>query len=123
MCHITSQVTLCYFQPQEQLNKEISIRKALSRKLNESEAGNNHLQSQISEFKKQLEQSASVNIDLKKQLEAKEEVLRSKNEEKKQMQTAIDELTKTADSFNHTVQELCAKGKDVSTCKVKAAST
>jgi len=60
---------------------------------------------------------------LKKQLEAKEEVLRSKNVEKKQMQTAIDELTKTAESFNNTVQELCAQGKDVSTCKIKAVST
>ena len=67
--------------------------------------------------------SEAVNNDLKKQLEAKEEVLRSKNVEKKQMQTAIDELTKTVDSVEHTVQELCALIKDVSTCNIEAVST
>jgi soluble cytochrome b562 len=88
-----------------------------------SEAVNSHLHSQLSEFKIKLEQSASNNSDLKKQLEAKEEILLRKNEEKKQMQTAIDELTKTLDSVDQTVKELCGQVKNVSTCKIEAVST
>ena len=59
VCHITLTVTLCYFPLKEQLNKQSAISKI------------------------RLEQSVSVNNDMKKQQEAKEEVLRSKNKEKK----------------------------------------
>jgi peptidoglycan hydrolase CwlO-like protein len=81
------------------------------------------LQSQLSKFKIKLEQSASFSDDLKTQLEAKEEVLQRTNEEKKQMQTAVDELRKNVDSVNQQVQELCGQIKDVSTCKLDASST
>jgi len=46
-CHITSQVPLYYFEPQEQLNKQISTSETLSRKLNESEAVNSYLNTTI----------------------------------------------------------------------------
>jgi len=70
-----------------------------------------------------LEQSLLVNNDLKKQLEEKDEILRSKNEEKEQMQTTINELTNTVNAVNHTVQQLCGHIKDVSTCKIEDVSS
>ena len=80
------------------------------------------MQPQLSEFKVKLRQSASVNSDLKEHLEAKEEVLQSKNEEKEQLQTAIDALTKTMDSVKQTVKQLCGQIRDVSTCKTEAVT-
>jgi len=61
--------------------KQIRISQTLSKKLNVSQAFNNLLQRQLSMFEIKLEQTASHNSDLKKQLEAKDEILRSKNEE------------------------------------------
>jgi chromosome segregation ATPase len=113
--HIRLQVNIFYLQLQDDLTQQNHTLQTTARKLNESEAVNHHLQRQQDEFKIALEQSASLNSNLKKQLEAKEEVLQSRNEENKQMQTRIDSLIKTVGTVNRTVQELCGQIKDVST--------
>jgi uncharacterized coiled-coil protein SlyX len=53
--HITLQVTPCYFQLQEQPNKQISISETLSRKLNESDAVISHLNTTIDGLTKTVE--------------------------------------------------------------------
>jgi uncharacterized FlaG/YvyC family protein len=103
------------------------------------------------EFKTKLLQSEDVISSLKKQLETKEEILRSNTETQKQLQATINGQTKTEETSNRTVQELREKGKqlqatidgltktvetlnqtvkmlcwhpnDVSTCKVEAVTT
>jgi hypothetical protein len=67
-----------------------------------------------------LEQSASVNDDLKKEQQAKEEVLQSKDEDMEEMVSAVIELIET---LNQEVQGLCGLIKDVSTCKLEVSST
>jgi hypothetical protein len=67
-----------------------------------------------------LEESDSVSSDLKRQLEAKEEVLKSNNDKQKQLQTAVDSLTKTVDSLNKRLQVLCEPPKFVSTFNIPA---
>lgn len=102
-----SQYEEFFGQCKVQVKKQIRISKHLSRKLGESDAVNNHSQIQLSKFKIKLEQSASVNNDLKKQLEAKEKVVQIKNEETELLQTTIDALTNTLDSVNQVLEELC----------------
>jgi PDZ domain-containing secreted protein len=48
---------------------------------------------------------------LKKQLEAKDNVLKTNNETRKQLQTAIDVLAKAEETNNRTIQELREKEK------------
>ena len=103
------------------------------------------------EFKSKLQQSEGFINHTKKQLEAKDEVLRSKNEKLEQLQTkidgqtkmleannrtvqelrerqtqlqgTIDGLTKTVETLNQKVQLLCEHPQDVSTCRVETVST
>jgi hypothetical protein len=102
------------------VKEQIRLSETLSRKTDESDAVNNHNQIQLSNFKIELEQSASVKTDLKKQLKAKEEVLQFKNEETELLQTTVDILTDKLGSVNQVVQELCGQIKDVSSCKLEA---
>ena len=95
VCHRTLQETLCCLHIQERLKKQINKSRATSRKLKESEAINSHL---------------------KKELAAKEKVLKSNNEKQEQLQSAIDGLTKTEGSLSQTVQRVC-------TCKVQYVMT
>jgi chromosome segregation ATPase len=113
--HITLQVNIFYLQLLDDLTQQNHTLQTNSRKINESEPFNHYLQRQQDEFKIALEQSTSLNSSLKKQLEAKEKVLQSRNKEKKKMQTRIHSLIKTVGTLNRTVQELCGQIKDVST--------
>lgn len=58
------------------------------------------------QFKIQREQLEAVNHNLKKQLEAEEVILKSKDEEMKQFQTVNESLTKRVQSPNRTVLQL-----------------
>jgi len=89
------QEILCYLQIQECLTKQINKSQAICTKLKESEEVNSHL---------------------KKQLAAKEEVLKGNNEKQEQLQTLINDLTKTVKSLNRTVHR-------VSTCKIQVLKT
>jgi predicted translin family RNA/ssDNA-binding protein len=75
---------------------------------------------------------------LNEQLQAKEEVLNFNIETRKQMQTAIDEITRREETNNRTIQELREEQKqlvatiddltktmepDVSTCKLEAVTS
>jgi chromosome segregation ATPase len=87
--------TLCYLQLQEQLIQQFYIWQSTATKLKKTEG---------------------VISFLKKQLEAKEESLKSSNQKQEELQTAIIVLTQTVQSLNQTVQRLCAQPKDVSRC-------
>jgi hypothetical protein len=67
-----------------------------------------------------LEESNLVSSDLKRQLREQEEVLKSNKDEQKQLQTTIDDLTKTVESLNQRLQALCEPPKFVSTFKIPA---
>jgi predicted nuclease with TOPRIM domain len=58
------------------------------------------------QFKNQLQQSEAVNQNLTKQLEAKEVILKSKDEEMKRLTTDKDGLTKKVQSLNQRVSQL-----------------
>jgi SMC interacting uncharacterized protein involved in chromosome segregation len=94
-CNRTLHEALCCLHLQERLTKQINISQHTCRKLKESEA---------------------INSDINKQLAEKEKVLKSNTEKQKQLQSAIDSLTKTVESLNWTVQR-------VSTCKVQVVTT
>jgi uncharacterized protein YlxW (UPF0749 family) len=95
VCDTSLQGAFSYLLIQELLTKQINISLATCRKPKDSEA---------------------LNSDTNKQLAAKGEVLKSNNEKQKQLQSAIDALTKTVQSLNWTVQR-------VSTCKVQTVTT
>jgi hypothetical protein len=88
--NVTSQVPLCYLQLQEQLTKQIHI----------------------------SQKAEALHSNLKKQLEANEEVLKNVTDKQTQMQTAIDGLTKTVELINLRSQALCRTEENVSTSKV-----
>jgi uncharacterized coiled-coil DUF342 family protein len=62
---------------------------------------------------KELNKTVALNNDLKKQLEVKDEVLKSINEKQTQLHTAIDDLTKSVNSINQAVQKLFEKQKQL----------
>ena len=95
VCDRPLQDALSYLLIQELLTNQINLSLATCRKPKESEA---------------------IKSDINKQLAAKEEVLNSNNENQKQLQSAIDDLTKAVQSLNRRVQR-------VSTCKVQAVTT
>jgi uncharacterized protein (DUF3084 family) len=66
--------------------------------------------------RRKLKQSEAINSHLKKQLAAKEEVLKSVNEKLEQQLTVIDGLTQTVESLNRMLQL-------VSTCKIQFVTT
>jgi septation ring formation regulator EzrA len=110
VCDTTLQVTSCYLQLQEYLTQRI----------HESEATIGSLSNGLDEFKKKLEESNSVNSDLKRQLQAKDEVLKSNDNTQKQLQATLDSLTKTVESLNQRLQVLCEPPKFVSTWNIPA---
>lgn len=65
-----------------------------------------------------IEESNSVSSDLKRQLQAKDEVLKSNSDTQKQLQATIDGLKKTEESLNRRLQVLCEPTKFVSTFNV-----
>ena len=95
VCDRPLQDALSYLLIQELLTNQINLSLATCRKPKVSEA---------------------INSDINKQLAAKEEVLNSNNENQKQLQSAIDDLTKAVQSLNRRVRR-------VSTCKVQAVTT
>ena len=108
VCDATLPVTLSYSQLQESL--EVQIQNA--------EVINLRLRNQLDEFKMKIGESDSINSDLKRQLQAKDEVLKSDNDKQKQLQTTIDGLKKTVDSLNQRLQVLCEPPKFVSTFNI-----
>jgi chromosome segregation ATPase len=70
------------------------------------EAKNKDLEKRLGELKIKLEQLEAENNYLKKQLHEKEAVLKSGDEEQKQLQTVIDGLRKHVASLNQTIQIL-----------------
>jgi uncharacterized protein (DUF3084 family) len=58
------------------------------------------------QFKNQLEQSDVVNQNLKKELEAKAAILKSKEHDIKLLQTVKDYLEKKVESLEHKVAQL-----------------
>jgi chromosome segregation ATPase len=58
---------------------------------------------------RELQEAEAVINDLKKQLEAKEEFLKSNNKKQEQLQSAISSLTKTLESLNQKAQVLCVR--------------
>jgi polyhydroxyalkanoate synthesis regulator phasin len=104
VCDTTLQVTVWYLQLQEHLTQRTY----------EAEAANSRLRNQLDEFKMKLEESNSVSSDLRRQLQAKDDVLKSDNDIQKQLQTTIDGLKKTVDSLNQRLQVLCEPPKFVS---------
>jgi len=65
-----------------------------------------------------LKESESVSGDLKRQVQAKDEVLKSHKDKENQMQTTIDGLKKTVESLNERLQVLCEPPKFVSTINI-----
>jgi myosin heavy subunit len=118
------------------LNKKLDESKI---KLQESEAVNNDLNKKIDESKIKLQESGVVKNDLKKKLDEskiklqqseevisglknlvkdQEEILKGKNETKKELQTTIDYLKKTEESLIQKIQEFCYPPVLVSTCNI-----
>lgn len=108
VCETTLPVTLCYSRLQERLEDRI-------RSIEES---NNHLRNRLDEFKMKLEKSDSVSSDLKRQLQAKDEVLKSNIDVQEQLQTTIDGLKKMVETLNQKLQVLCEPPKFVSTFNI-----
>jgi uncharacterized FlaG/YvyC family protein len=82
------------------------------------------------ECKFKLQQSDCIIINLKatidnltKTEEANNRTIQEQHEKQKNLQATIDDLTKTVESLNQTVKFLCGKPNDVSTCKVEVATT
>jgi len=65
------------------------------RKLADAEAAKSDLQKQLDELKTKLKQSNSDENYLKEQLDSKESILQSNNKTQEELQTTVDELTKT----------------------------
>ena len=65
-----------------------------------------------------LKESESVSGDLKRQVQEKNEVLKSHKDKENQMQTTIDGLKKTVESLNQRLQVLCEPPKFVSTINI-----
>jgi glutaredoxin 2 len=61
------------------------------------------------EFKSKLQQTVGIVSSLKKQLEAKEEVLKNNNEKQKQLHATIDGLINTLEELNLMEEELFGK--------------
>jgi polyhydroxyalkanoate synthesis regulator phasin len=110
VCDTTLPVPVWYLQLQDHLRDRIRV----------AEAANDVLREQLDKFKMKLEQSDAVSSDLKKQLQAKEDLLKNNIDKEKQLQTTIDGLTKTVDSLNQKLQVLCEPPKFVSTFHISA---
>ena len=67
-----------------------------------------------------LEESDLFSSDLKRQLREQEEVQKSNKDKQKQLQTTIDDLTKTVESLNQRLQVLCEPPKFVSAFNLPA---
>jgi predicted nuclease with TOPRIM domain len=93
----------------------LQLQEHLTYRINEVVAENGRLIRQLHEFKTKLQQSDSVSSDLKRELQEKEELLKSNRDKQKQLQTTIDELTKTVEALNQRLQVLCEPPKFVST--------
>ena len=63
------------------------------------------------QFNSKLHQSDGVISSLKKQLEAKEEILKSNNETQIQLQATIDGLIKTLEALYMKEEEQCGQPK------------
>ena len=63
------------------------------------------------QFKFELQQSEGITSSLKKQLEAKEEILKSNNETQIQLQATIDGLIKTLEAQYLKEEEKCGQPK------------
>ena len=108
VCDTTVQIPVCCLQLQKYLTSQI----------HEVEADNAPLRYQIDEFKMKLQQSDSISSDLKRQLQEQEELVKSSKDRQKQLQTTVDELTKTVGALNQRLQVLCEPPKFVSTFNI-----
>jgi chromosome segregation ATPase len=111
---------MCLFLLLQQELHELNHKsKKNSEKIKQAEQANRRLTSKIDDLKTKLEESNSINDNLKKELDKKEEILQSDNKEQMELLTTIDGLTKSLDFLNRTVQELCGHPEDVSTYNVQ----
>jgi ankyrin repeat protein len=98
-------------QEKSRLIRENFRKESLEVQIQNAEVINIRLRNQLDEFKMKIGESDSINSDLKRQLQAKDEVLKSDNDKQKQLQTTIDGLKKTVDSLNQRLQVLCEPPK------------
>jgi hypothetical protein len=81
-------------------------------RLKEAEAAKSILMKQRDKFVNELEESSSVENDLKELLNSKYKVLHSDNEEQRELTSTISYLKKTVDLLKWSVKWLCEHPKD-----------